>query len=77
MREYMEPFGVVTGVNVHLHEEGEVSFKIHPDQDRAVISLETTAVRFDLFVNRENLHRVGQVIGEAEAELSAATNQAA
>lgn len=71
MRDYMEPFGVRTDVNIHLYEEGRASFRAYPDEDRAVIKLQTTAVDFALYVDADNLRRVAQVIADAEAALMA------
>ena len=71
MREHMEPFGVRSTISIHLADEGRASYQVHPIERRAVIELETTAAIFALFVSAENLHRIGQIITDAQATLAA------
>jgi hypothetical protein len=50
MREHMEPLRVVTSIDIHLADEGRVTYQVHPAQRRAVIALETTAASVALDV---------------------------
>jgi len=71
MREHMEPLGVVTSISIHLEDEGQLTYQVHPVQRRAVIALETTAASVALYVSAQNLDRLSRVVAQAQAALAA------
>lgn len=54
MREHMESLGVVTSIDIHLEDAGQVTYQVHPVQRQAVMALETTAASVALYASAQN-----------------------
>lgn len=75
MREHMESLGVVTSIDIHLEDAGQVTYQVHPVQRQAVIALETAAASVALYVSAENLDRMRRIVADAQAVLATGSTE--
>ena len=69
---YRGPAPMTAGLMLHLYPEVPVRVTLHPDQDRAVVTIGTATLLLDLFVQRGELGALRDALTAAVVDLDTA-----